>query len=164
MESVLECHIRTGMTPEEFSEIHDALTVSDDEFLEGLVNVNTASAAVLACLPGIGEDYADQLVSYRLGKTSDDLETVAWVTEVLEAENAIESGPYLTTRTYQFAVDVAAVGHLGRGFRRTLFVFDTSGDEPAIVCRQDQSRLGWPLGIEIREELASLIEERRSFQ
>ena len=164
MQSVLECYIRTGMTPEEFSKVHDALTVSDDEFLEGLVNVNTASADVLACLPGIGEDYADQLVSYRLGKTSDDLETVAWVAEVLEEENAKEAGPYLTTRTYQFAADVAAVGHLGRGFRRTLFVFDTSGDKSAIVCRRDQTRLGWPLGVEIREELASLIEERRSFQ
>ena len=161
IESVLEYYIQSGMTLEEFSEIYAALTVSDDDFIEGLINVNTASGAVLACLPGIGEEYASQLVAYRQGKTVDDLDTVAWVAEVLDDESAIEAGPYLTTRTYQFAADVAAVGHLGRGFRRTLFIFDTSGDEPAVVYRRDQTRLGWPLGAEVRELYASTTDRRK---
>ena len=159
--SVLEYYIHSGMTPEEFSEVYDALTVSDDDFVEGLVNVNTASAAVLACLPGIGEEYASQLVAYRRGKTADDLDTVAWVTEVLDDESAIEAGPYLTTRTYQFAADVAAVGHLGRGFRRTLFIFDASGDEPGVVYRRDQTRLGWPLGADVRDLYTSIAGQRK---
>jgi len=157
--SVLEYYIQSNMTQEEFSEVYDALTVSDDDFVEGLVNVNTASTSVLACLPGIGEEYASQLVAYRQGKTADELDTVAWVTEVLDDESAIEAGPYITTRTYQFAADVAAVGHLGRGFRRTLFIFDTSGDEPQVVYRRDQTRLGWPLGAEIRQLYASIKEQ-----
>jgi len=156
--SVLEFYILSGMTPDEFSQIEDALSVTDASFVEGLVNVNTAPAAVLACLPGIGEEYASQLVAYRLGKTTADLATVAWVAEVMDGEAAREAGPYLTTRTYQFAADVAAVGHMGRGFRRTLFIFDTSGGEPAIVCRRDLTRLGWPLGAQVRDQYALMTE------
>ncbi|KPL10958.1 hypothetical protein AMJ85_05030 [candidate division BRC1 bacterium SM23_51] len=158
--SVLAFYIRSRMTVEEFAQIADALSVSDDEYIKGLINVNTAGAAVLACLPGIGEENASQLVAYRQGKT-DELDTVAWVTNVLDEEAAIQAGPYVTTRTYQFAADVAAVGHEGRGFRRALFIFDTSGDKPVTVYRRDRTRLGWPLGAEVREQLASTMEAGR---
>ena len=161
MRSLLEFYTVSGMTPDEFSQVDDALTVSDDDFVEGLVNVNTASAAVLACLPGIGEDYAGRLVAYRQGKSSEDLASVAWVTEVLDDTSAIEAGPYLTTGTYQFAADVAAVGHLGRGFRRTLYIFDISGGAPTVVYSRDMTRLGWPLGGEIREQYISMAEQRK---
>lgn len=154
LNSLLEFYIRSRMTPDEFAQVADALSVTDDAYTSGLVNVNTAPAEVLACLPGIGEEYADSLVAYRQGKT-DELDTVAWVAEVLEEEAAIQAGPYLTTRTYQFSADVAAVGRRGRGFRRVLFVFDASGDQPEVVYRRDRTRLGWPLGTDVREQLTS---------
>jgi len=158
VDSVLEYYTLSGMTLEEFSQIGDALGVSDDEFSAGLVNVNTAPEAVLACLPGIGEEYASQLVAYRQGKTTDELGAVAWVAEVVDDESARLAGPYITTRSYQYTADVAAVGHMGRGFRRTMFVFDTSGDEPTVVYRRDLSRLGWPLGAEVRRQYVSTTE------
>ncbi len=152
--SVLEFYIRGGVTADEAVQIEDALTVSDSQYTTGLVNVNTAPAAVLACLPGIGVEFADQLVAYRTGKT-DELYTVAWVLRVLDEESAIQAGPYLTTRTYQYSADVAAVGRFGKGYRRAFFVFDTSTGEPTVVYRRDRTGLGWALGSDVRDQIAS---------
>lgn len=161
--SILEYYIRSGMTPEEFSRVGDSLSITDDEFIEGRVNVNTAGETVLACLPGIGEDYASQLVAYRQGKMAE-LESIAWVAEVLDEGSAIEAGPYITSRSYQFTADLTAVGHQGKGLRRVLFVFDTSSGEPAVVYRRDWGWLGWPLGTEIRQSLALLASSQERFQ
>ncbi|HEQ60454.1 MAG TPA: hypothetical protein ENN74_02475 [Firmicutes bacterium] len=161
--SLLEYYIRSGMTPEEFSRIADSLSVTDDEFIEGRINVNTASETVLACLPGIGEEYANPLVAYRQGKM-EELESIAWVAEVLDEGSAIEAGPYITTRSFQFTADLSAVGHQGKGLRRVLFVFDTSSGEPVVVYRRDLGRFGWPLGTEIRQSLTLLASSQERFQ
>lgn len=157
--SELDFYTRSGMTSDEFSQVADALTVTEDEFIEGRVNVNTASETVLACIPGISENLAAQLVAYREGKT-DELDTIAWVTEVLDEASTAEAGPYLTVRSYQFTVDTVAVGPRGKGLRRVLTIFDTSGGSPVVVCRKDLGGLGWPLGAEIRRSLASLSERQ----
>jgi type II secretory pathway component PulK len=147
--SVLEFYIRSGMTREELIQIEGDLVGTNTV---GLVNVNTASEAVLACIPGIGIDHAPSLVAYRQSNT-DKLNTVAWMTEVLERNNALSAAPYLTGRTYQFTADIAAVGHHGRGYSRIKFVFDTSEGTPRIRYRQDLTHLGWALGRQIREAL-----------
>jgi type II secretory pathway component PulK len=144
MRSLLQFYIQSGMTADEFSQIEGSLTVTNGAMI-GLVNVNTASEAVLACLPGIGTDNAPSLVAYRRSNP-DKLNSVAWVKEVLEQNAAIQAGPYLTGRSYQFTADVAAVGHHGRGYRRVKFVFDTSEGAPKIRYRQDLTHLGWALG------------------
>jgi type II secretory pathway component PulK len=151
--SVLEFYVVSGMTADEFSQVEAYLTVSTNQFTEGLVNVNTASETVLACLPGIGLEFAPTLVASRPTLTSTEPPSLGWVTGVLERENAIAAGPYLTARSYQFTVDVAALGHHGRGYQRVKHVFDTSGAAPRIVYRQDLTHLGWALGPGVREEL-----------
>jgi type II secretory pathway component PulK len=145
--SLLEFYIRSGMTAEEFAQIGNDLSVTNAAFTEGLVNVNTAPAAVLACIPGIGLDNADQLVAHRRSNQGN-LTTVAWVAQVLDQASALQAGPYITTRSYQFTADVVALGPHGRGYRRTLFVFDTSEGDSKIIYRRDRSRLGWALGAE----------------
>jgi hypothetical protein len=140
------------MTPAEFSQIEDALTVTDEQTVVGLVNVNTAPSQVLACLPGLDQGTAEKLVSARLQKSGDDMKSLAWVTEVLEREQCINAGPFITTRSYQFSGDIAAVGLNGRGYRRDLMVFDTRGDEVRVVFRRDLTRAGWSLGAEVRQE------------
>ena len=149
--SLLRFFLQSGMTPEEFGKIADGLSVTNAAFTEGLVNVNTAPAAVLACLPGIGgTDKADQLVAYRRSNSSE-LTSVAWVSKVLDQASELAVGPFITTRSYQYSADVAALGPYGRGYRRTLFVFDTSQGDSKIVYRRDRSRLGWALGTETRQ-------------
>jgi len=44
-----------------FKTMADCVTVSSDEVLKGLVNVNTASETVLRCLPGVSEETARAL-------------------------------------------------------------------------------------------------------
>ena len=46
-------------------DIGDDLTVQTDEGLAGVVNVNTASLEVLACLPGVSRELAQAIISYR---------------------------------------------------------------------------------------------------
>jgi type II secretory pathway component PulK len=150
--SVLEFFQRGGLTGEESAQIGGAITVSDAPATEGLINVNTASAEVLACLPGIDEEKALSLVSYRQSHP-DALESVAWAAEVLDQEAITRAGPLLTAHSYQFTADIAAVGRLGRGYRRVIYLFDSSG-EPRVLYRQDRTRLGWALGSQTRRELS----------
>jgi len=147
--SVLEFYVRSGMTREEFVQIEGDLIGTNRV---GLVNVNTASEAVLACIPGIGTDNAPALVGYRQSNP-DKLSTITWVPQVLDQANALRAAPWVTGRTYQFTADIAAVGHHGRGYSRAKFVFDTSEGTPKICYRQDLTHLGWALGKQVRDTL-----------
>ncbi len=150
--SLLEFYMKSGMTAEEFSQIEASLTVTTN--IQSLVNVNTASQAVLTSIPGIGTDKAPALVAYRQSNPSQ-ANSIAWVLDVLDrdATRVGLAGPYITAHSYQFTADVAAVGHHGRGYRRVRFVFDTSDGTPRIVYRQDLTHLGWALGKQGRADL-----------
>jgi type II secretory pathway component PulK len=154
--SLLAFYLRSGMTTEEFALIYSDITVGTSRFKRGRVNVNTAPAAVLACLPGMDESSAQTLVSYRAA-SPDNLTTIAWIVEALgpthPAIQTLALGDYITTRSYQFTADIAAVGPYGRGYRRVKFVFDITDGTPKILYRQDLSRLGWALGEDVRETL-----------
>src|SRR4029453_6681712 len=47
-------------------QIADRLTTTDDLVLRGVVNLNTADSAVLACLPGVDPDLAEAIVAKRI--------------------------------------------------------------------------------------------------
>jgi len=99
---------------------------------------------------------AQSLITYRQ-QNPNNLSSVAWLIDALgtssSAINALASGDYVTTRSFQFSADVAAVGSFGRGYRRVKFVFDTSSGTPVIIYRQDLSGLGWALGEKTRQTL-----------
>jgi DNA uptake protein ComE-like DNA-binding protein len=151
--SVAEFYAVSGLTAAEFQQIHTRLTASTGTTVQGLININTASEAVLDCIPGIGTDYASALVSYRLAHP-DVLTSLAWITQVITAPAAIRTaGRYITDQSYQFSVDVAAVGRNGRGYCREKVVFDVSSGTPRIVYRQDLTAYGWALGAQARQSL-----------
>ncbi|MBZ0258793.1 general secretion pathway protein GspK [bacterium] len=149
--SLLQFYMNSGLTEEEFAKIENEISISDDNYQQGLINVNTASATVLACVPGIDESKAQEIVSQQANHR--DSHSVAWIKDVLDEANAIEAGPYLTGQSYQFTVDAAAVGRHGRSYRRTQFVIDLSEGDAKIVYRRDLSGLGWALGETLRREL-----------
>ena len=153
--SPLDVFVRGKMTGDEFAKIADHLTVTNGTYVEGLININTATKEVLACIPGIGFDKASSVIAYRQSNP-DKLTTVAWLAEAIEPNNAVQAGPYVTVHSYQFTADVAAVGEFGRGYRRVKFVFDTSDGTPKIVYRQDLTDLGWALGTQTRQQLLAL--------
>ena len=149
--SPLQFYRRSGMKPEEFAPIFNAIRMGEGtNYIEGRVNVNTASPTVLASLPGMSSDTAQTLVSYRQANP-DKLTSIAWVVDALGQNNStvldsLQAGDYITTQSYQFSADIAALGPYGRGYRRTRFIFDTVDGSPKIVYRQDLSHLGWALG------------------
>ncbi len=157
--SLLDFYIRSGLSEDEFAQVADYLTATTNSFTDGLVNVNTAPEPVLECIPGIGLDYASQMVSYRESNPSK-LATIAWVAEVVGDTNALTAGPYITTRSYQYTADVAALGHHDRGYQRVRLVFDTSEGNALILRRQDLTHLGWALGKDIRTQMLAAKEKR----
>ncbi|MBU6401225.1 MAG: general secretion pathway protein GspK [Verrucomicrobia bacterium] len=154
--SPLAFYVRSKMTALEFGQIFTNLAVTTNTFIDGRVNVNTASATVLACLLNGDLAAAQQLVSYRLANANV-LTSIAWVADALgqgySADlQALEAGDYITTQSYQFSADIAAVGPFGRGYRRVKFIFDTSSGTSQIIYRQDLSHLGWALGQDVRDQ------------
>lgn len=158
----LRC-VAAGMSTSDFAKIYSDVTTSSAPYIRGRVNVNTASAPVLeALLMGLGLDQqtalstAQNLINYRQ-QNPDNLTSVAWIVDALGQSNpavqALAGGDHITTRSFQFTADIAAVGPFGRGYRRVKFIFDTSNGIPKIIYRQDLTRLGWALGDKVRETL-----------
>ena len=143
---------------EEFQLIENDISVTTNKTVEGLVNINTATATVLGCLPGLDADNkAATLAATRAGQTTQN--SIAWVKDALSKDDAEKLGPYITGRSDVYSADIAALGHYGRGYQRVKFIFDSSDGWPAapkIRQRQDLTHLGWALGQSVRRQLAEV--------
>lgn len=158
--SVAEFMVASRLSAEEFAQIRGDITVSSGSTITGLINVNTASETVLACIPGIGPENAAAIVAYRLANPDATRGTFTWLTQVLSRGEITRAGPYLTDRSYQFTADVAAVGRSGRGYCRTRTVFDMTRATPRIIYHQDLTAYGWALGTRVRQLLRDAKENR----
>ena len=152
-----------GMSEADFTRIYNDVTTSTNTYYHGRVNVNTADADVLTALfMGLNVDEqtalaaAQTLITYR-EQTPANLGAIGWMIDALGNNHpvitALQRGDYVTTKSFQFTADIAAVGPFGRGYRRVKFIFDTSEGSPIILYRQDLSRLGWALGEKVRQTL-----------
>ena len=152
--SPLHFYRRARLKPEEFAGLANDITTTNGAFILGRVNINTASATVLGSLPGMTLELGEELVNYR-ETHPDSLTSIAWISEALssssQALNSLQGSDCITTQSYQFSADIAALGPFGRGYRRVRLVFDTSDGTPRIIYRQDLSHLGWALGKEVRQ-------------
>jgi len=162
--SPLQFYLRSTMTSDEFAPIADSLTVASGAYIHGRVNVNTATAAVLTTLPGITSDVVQQLITYRQSYP-DKLTSIAWIADALgRTSSAVTrlaaAGDLITSQSYQFSADIAALGPYGRGYRRVKCVFDISTGTPHIIYRQDLSHLGWALGRYVRQAWLAAKETR----
>jgi type II secretory pathway component PulK len=144
-----------AMTAEEFDKIAGNLTMSagPQNLYPSPINVNTASEAVLACIPGAsGKRSAILAARARRAEQSG----IAWVVDAIDDRQAARSaGPYITGQTFQVTADVAAVGRNGRGYRRTKFIIDIGTGTPRIIYRRNLAGLGWALGEQVRIDLAN---------
>jgi hypothetical protein len=157
------------MSAADFAKIYNDVTTSTNTYFRGRVNVNTAGADVLTALfMGLNVDEmtasgaAQTLITYR-GQNPGNLDSIGWLIDALGNNNPVITalrnstanggGGYVTTKSFQFTADIAAVGPYGRGYRRVKFIFDTSNGSPIILYRQDLSRLGWALGDKARQTL-----------
>jgi type II secretory pathway component PulK len=152
-----------GMSSDDVAAIYNSVTTSTNLYFYGRININTASSDVLiALLMGLNvdeqtaESAAQTMVTYR-EQNPDNLNSLGWLVDALGNNSpvvtALARGDYVTTHSYQFTADIAAVGAYGRGYRRVKFIFDMSNGSPIILYRQDLSRLGWALGDKVRQDL-----------
>ena len=160
--NLLQFYVSSGMTSAEYGQIAYGITDTTNRYTNGLLNINTADITVLTALfMGRGVDQntaasaAQQLVTYREQNPAN-IGTLAWIVDALGNNNQVVQAlagagrDYITTQSFQFTADIAAVGPFGRGYRRVKFVYDLSEGAPKIIYRQDLSRLGWALGEKAR--------------
>jgi type II secretory pathway component PulK len=157
--NMVDLYLRIDDNLVEFARYDDILALSTNA-VEGLINVNTASADVLFTLPGLEWDDAESLVAWRTSNPNS-LTSVGWITEVLEDDVARRIGSLITDKGFQYTADISAVGRHGRGYRRSQMVFDISEDAPKIVYRREMSRSGWALGVNTRLALAEYVRDQQ---
>ena len=157
--------LTAGMSADDIAKVYNNVTTTTNLYTYGRVNINTAGADVLTALlmgANIDQDTAtgaaQSLISYRQ-QNPGTLTSPAWFVTALGQNNnvvtALATHDWITTRSFQFTADIAAVGPFGRGYRRVKFIFDISDGTPKIIYRQDLSRLGWALGEKARETLVA---------
>jgi type II secretory pathway component PulK len=158
--NALQFAIKSKITESDFIKIEPFLLGPNTN---GLININTATAVAIGCIPGIGTDgiwgqgsvNAQNIALYRQGIPSR-LNSVYWLKDAMAnmGTNAMfTAGNWITSHSWQYTADIAAVGRFGRGYRRVRFVFDCSSGVPQIVYRQDLTYLGWALGKKIHDQL-----------
>ena len=149
--NIFDFAVRTGMSSTEFATIANSITTSTGTTLTGLVNVNTASAQVLACLPGLTASDAQALVAKR--QTNTTTMGIAWVLEALGSTKAVGVGSMITGRSFRFSADIVGVSGDGRAYKRVRIVADSTQSPPKLLYRKDLTDLGWPLDPADRELL-----------
>jgi len=145
--------IESGVSARDLPDVLDRLTTVGP-VLFGKVNIGTASAKVLASLPGIDEELADRIVQARADLDLVALETWAWpyTENIVSADTFKEMAPALTARSYQFRVRCVAYGWPCGQFRVIEAVIDLARGAPRVIYQRDLTRLGVPFAINVEEE------------
>ena len=132
--------------PADRAAVLDNVTTSPATRVEGKINLNTASEAVLMSIPNMTQDLAQAIVSYQstgFTKLSDLLQ----VSGFADANSLRQFAGYFTVRSSVFLVRV--VGECNGSKAALEFVVDTSTGTPHIVKMHDQpytdmpTRWGW---------------------
>jgi len=122
----------------------DVATLSEEEALPGLVNINTAPPEVLAALPGLDEDVAEAVDAYRK-QGGADFGSVVWLLESgVGPERFQEVLPFITARGFRYRVRAVGVAGSRNVFRRLEVVLDRSQPGVPPVFWRDVSDWGAP--------------------
>jgi type II secretory pathway component PulK len=154
LSNILHFYFMSGLTRDQMAQIEGYLVCTNAT--NALININTASEQVLACVTNIGYDLAPTMIAYRQSNPSQ-LNTVAWIKDALnwtwenDRAKIIQTGNYICGRAFQFSADIAAVGPHGRGYKRVKYVFDVADGWAQMRYRQDLTYLGWALGRQVRD-------------
>jgi DNA uptake protein ComE-like DNA-binding protein len=151
-----EVEVASGVGKAELPLVLDRFTTTSDETLPGLVNVNTASAAVLQTLPGIEQGVADAIVGARRSLPAEKLKTPAWIfqEDLLPSDAFKALAPFVTTRGWQFSFGVVGFGLPSGRYRVLEVTIDVGGSKPRVTYLRDVTRRGLPFRVthEIAEE------------
>lgn len=120
--------------------------------IPGLININAAPARILALIPGITPEAAAAIASTRATLDPATLSTTAWplTTGAIEPGVFKAIAPYITTKSYQFHVEVVGYADHVRLSRRHEWIIEMIGPIAQIRYDRDLSSLGlaWPIDSE----------------
>lgn len=117
----------------------DSVATSNEAFVPGRIDINAAPARVLATIPGIDIDHAEQIVLLRDELDEQRRQTPVWplIEGVLTEDQFIEAADWMTTRSLQWRVRVEA-GYLPADEQDAVAPLGLDGlDQPA-EARLDQ--------------------------
>lgn len=129
------------ITTDEFKSIVDKITISDEDTIPGLINVNTASQEILELLPGMDENKAQAIVSYREGTSAQSVDgeseegnPFANIGQLLDVEGIDEDTfkeltGHVTYRSYAFTVDASGIDPNEKTIAPCKAVIDRSGEQ-----------------------------------
>ena len=145
----VEVEVASGITKDELPLLLDYFTAEKAARHDGLVNINTASAAVLASLPGIDLALAETIVSTRTGLDPSRLTTIGWLYQerLVDAARFKLIAPALTARSFQFRFDVIGYGLPSGRYRVLEVIIDVAGGERHVTYLRDITRLGMPFNL-----------------
>ena len=138
--------ISSGIQLENLAWLLDGFTTGSEDRHDGRINVNTASAAVLATLPGIDLPLAETIVSTRTALSPERRVTPAWLLQegVMDADKFKGVVPSLTCRASQFHFFVLGYGMSSGRYRVAEVSIDVAGRQPKVTYLRDMTRLGLP--------------------
>lgn len=116
-----------------FRQIADQVTTQDEEVIKGVVNINTAPAEVLACLPGFDDALARRVAGWRQGHTAG-FETAADLLDVEGVSMDVfkQVCPLVSARSDVFSVRSFGVLGTGDMYCCVSAVIDRTGDTAKI--------------------------------
>jgi hypothetical protein len=129
----------------------DQLSLSDDLFIKGRINVNTAPIQILLGIPNMTEQMATQIVAAQATagsslttSTQSPHATNAWlVSEAVCSAKTMQSlDPYLTARGDVYRVQSVGFFDEGGPVVRLEAVIDAAVQPPRILTLRDLSELG----------------------
>lgn len=117
--------------------------------IAGLVNINTAPFRVLVLVPGMTPEAAGAIVSKRQELSPEALRTTAWplVSGAVDARTFRNFAPYVTTKSYQFHVEVIGYADHLKMVRRFEWIVEMVGSLAQVKYYRDLTSLGraWPI-------------------
>lgn len=127
----------------------------DQQAIFGLININTAPRRVLLTIPGMTAEAADALIAARLTTDREALLTPAWplTTETIDDLTFRQIAPYITTKAYQFHVEIVAYADHTQQARRFEWLIEMVGPLAQIKYHRELTSLGiaWPVDRELSE-------------
>jgi len=117
--------------------------------LVGLINVDTAPARVLGVVPGMTPEAVEAILAVRPELTAQEARTPAWLLtrEVMDVATFHAVAPYLTTKAYQFHVEVLGYADHLKVVGRWEWIIEMIGPLAQVRYSRDLSPLGlaWPV-------------------
>lgn len=145
----------TLLTQQEFIGIVDKITLKDGDTRSGLININTASAEILALLPGMDGERAQAIVTRREQDPPDDAPVLSFTEEEITGhpftnisqlseldeinfETFREIVDWVTYRSHGYRIEATGVDATGKVVSSCIGVIDRTGDQVSIqYWRQD---------------------------